>query len=56
VVDEVNQNYVTGVGKVNGRLIILVDLTKIVRRNELRRLSEIAEVEGTSTAAAPAET
>jgi purine-binding chemotaxis protein CheW len=56
VVDEANQNYVTGVGKVNGRLIILVDLTKIVRGNELRRLSEIAEAEGTSTAVPPAET
>jgi hypothetical protein len=34
---------VTGVGKVKGRLIILVDLSKILQRGELRRLGEIAE-------------
>jgi purine-binding chemotaxis protein CheW len=39
-------NYVTGVGKLNGRLIILVDLTKILQRGELRRVGEVAELTG----------
>lgn len=30
--------YVTGVGKVNGGLVILIDLTKILQKGELRRL------------------
>jgi len=42
-------NFVTGVGKLNGRLIILIDLNKILQKGELRRLGEIAE---TQTAAA----
>ncbi len=45
---DAEQNYVTGVGKLNGRLIILVDLSKILRRNEIRRLSEVAEGQGTT--------
>jgi purine-binding chemotaxis protein CheW len=47
MVEDPEQNYVTGVGKLNGRLIILVDLSKILRRNELRRLNEVAEGQGT---------
>lgn len=43
VFEEGELNYVTGVGKLNGRLIILIDLTKILQRGELRRLSEFAE-------------
>ncbi len=35
-------NYVTGVGKLNGRLIMLVDLKQILQRGELRRLGETA--------------
>jgi purine-binding chemotaxis protein CheW len=35
-------NYVTGVGKLKGRLIILVDLSKILQKGEVRRLTEIA--------------
>ena len=34
--------YVTGVGKLNGRLVILVDLTKILQKGELRRLGDAA--------------
>ena len=41
-------HYVTGVGKLNGRLIILVDLTKILERGELRRIGEIKETEPAS--------
>jgi len=43
VFEEGDLNYVTGVGKLNGRLIILVDLTKILQRGELRRVGEFAE-------------
>lgn len=35
-------NYVTGVGKIAGRLIILVDLAKIMLRGDLRRLDELS--------------
>ncbi len=34
-------NYITGVGKLNGRLIMLVDLEQILQRGELRRLGEM---------------
>ena len=43
VFEEGELNYVTGVGKLKGRLIILIDLTKILQRGELRRIGEIAE-------------
>lgn len=38
--DEVK--YVTGVGKLNGRLVILIDLNKVLRKGELRRLGDLA--------------
>lgn len=34
--------YVTGVGKLNGRLVILIDLTKILQKGELRRLGDMS--------------
>lgn len=51
VFEEGELNYVTGVGKLNGRLIILIDLTKILQRGELRRLSEFAEAAQSAAAA-----
>ncbi len=36
-------NYITGVGKLNGRLVILLDLSKILQRGELSRLDEVAD-------------
>ncbi len=33
-------NYVTGVGKLQGRLIVLVDLNKILQSGELRRVTD----------------
>jgi purine-binding chemotaxis protein CheW len=36
-------NYITGVGKLNGRLVILLDLNKILQRGELNHLDEIAD-------------
>ena len=43
VLEEGEVHYVTGVGKLNGRLIIMIDLSKILQRGELRRISELAE-------------
>ena len=40
--EEDAMNYVTGVGKLKGRLVILIDLNKILQKGELRRLGEIA--------------
>jgi purine-binding chemotaxis protein CheW len=39
-------NYVTGVGKLSGKLVILIDLAKIMQRGELRRISDFAETAG----------
>jgi purine-binding chemotaxis protein CheW len=41
VVEDAEIKYVTGVGKLNGRLIILVDLAKIMQKGEIRRLGEM---------------
>src|ERR1700723_478218 len=43
VFQEGELNYITGVGKLRGRLIILLDLNKILQRGELRRLEEFSE-------------
>ena len=39
-------NYVTGVGKFGGKLVILIDLSKIMQRGELRRISDLTETAG----------
>ncbi|HEX9224591.1 MAG TPA: chemotaxis protein CheW [Candidatus Acidoferrales bacterium] len=36
-------SYVTGVGKLNGRLVILLDIGKLLQRGELRRLEQAVE-------------
>jgi purine-binding chemotaxis protein CheW len=36
-------NYITGVGKLNGRLVILLDLNRILQRGELHHLDEVAD-------------
>ena len=43
-----DMNYVTGVGKLHDRLIILLDLGRILQRVELQRLNEVAELAGAS--------
>src|SRR5690242_9462395 len=48
VFEEGEHNYVNGVGKLHGRLIILVDLNKILQKGELRRLGEVAQSQQTS--------
>jgi purine-binding chemotaxis protein CheW len=45
VYEENELNYVTGVGKLNGRLIILVDISRILKPGELRRLDRFAEAQ-----------
>ncbi len=35
-------DYVTGVAKLKGRLVILLDLNKVIRRSDLRRLDDLA--------------
>jgi purine-binding chemotaxis protein CheW len=42
VFEEGELNYVTGVGKLHGRLVILIDLSKILQKGELRKLAEMA--------------
>jgi purine-binding chemotaxis protein CheW len=43
VFQEGELNYITGVGKLKGRLVILLDLNRILQRGELRRLDEFSE-------------
>ncbi len=40
---EGESGYVTGVGKLKGRLIILLDISKLLHRPEYKRLEEAAE-------------
>jgi purine-binding chemotaxis protein CheW len=51
VFEQGENNYVTGLGKLNGRLIILVDLNKILQKGELRRLGEMAEAHAAAASA-----
>ncbi|MFZ3201447.1 MAG: chemotaxis protein CheW [Candidatus Acidiferrales bacterium] len=43
VFQEGELDFITGVGKLNGRLVILLDLNRILHRGELRGLAEVAE-------------
>jgi purine-binding chemotaxis protein CheW len=49
VFGESEVNYVTGVGKIGNKLIILVDLGKIMQRGDLRRITELAEAKAAGT-------
>jgi len=40
---EGESSYVTGVGKLKGRLIILLDISKLLRQPEFKKLEEAAE-------------
>ena len=44
-------NYVNGVGKLNGRLIIMIDLTKVLQKGELQQLDDISESQATAVTA-----
>jgi purine-binding chemotaxis protein CheW len=50
VFEEGELNYVTGVGKLHGRLVILIDLSKILQKGELRRLEELASQSAAASA------
>jgi len=50
VFQEGELNYITGVGKLRGRLVILLDLNKILQRGELRSLEDAAELVGSGPA------
>jgi len=43
VFQEGELNYITGVGKLRGRLVMMLDLSKILQRGELRRLEDAAD-------------
>jgi purine-binding chemotaxis protein CheW len=47
VFPEGESNYVTGVGKLKGRLIILLDVSKLLHKQEVKRLEEAAETVAT---------
>jgi purine-binding chemotaxis protein CheW len=38
-------NYISGVGKLKGRLVILLDLSRVLQRGELRQLEEYTDAE-----------
>lgn len=42
LLQEGEAGFVTGVGKLNGRLIILIDLNKLFQKGEWKRLEEVA--------------
>jgi purine-binding chemotaxis protein CheW len=45
---EGESSYVTGVGKLKGRLVILLDIARLLRQPEYRKLEEAAEPVGAS--------
>jgi purine-binding chemotaxis protein CheW len=45
VFEEGEVRYVTGIGKRKGRLVVLIDLTKILQKGELRRITETVETQ-----------
>jgi purine-binding chemotaxis protein CheW len=45
---EGESSYVTGVGKLKGRLIILLDVSKLLHQQEVKRLEEAADLVGTA--------
>jgi purine-binding chemotaxis protein CheW len=45
VLQEDGLDYITGLGKREGRLIVLVDLEKLMQRGELRCISDVTEMQ-----------
>jgi purine-binding chemotaxis protein CheW len=43
VLSDTDNGYVTGVGKLKDRLVILVDLNRVLQRGDLRKITEVAE-------------
>jgi purine-binding chemotaxis protein CheW len=50
LLQENDLSYVTGLGKRNGKLIILVDVEKLLNHGELGRLSELTDLQPTGAA------
>jgi purine-binding chemotaxis protein CheW len=50
IFEEGEVNYVTGVGKYRGRLIVMIDLTRVLQKGELRRLTEFLEAQAAVSA------
>jgi purine-binding chemotaxis protein CheW len=48
-------NFITGVGKLNGRLVMMLDLNRILQSGELRRIEEITDSLSTDPAAVTVE-
>lgn len=44
IFEQGEMNYVTGVGKLDGKLVILIDLAKIMQGGELNSISQLADV------------
>jgi purine-binding chemotaxis protein CheW len=42
IFEQGEMNYVTGVGKLDGKLVILIDLAKIMHRGEISSISQLA--------------
>lgn len=51
VFEDGETKYVTGVGKLQGRLVILIDLSRVLQKGELRRLGELAEPQSAAASA-----
>jgi purine-binding chemotaxis protein CheW len=49
VLEQSELKYVTGLGKLQGRLMILIDLNKTLQRGELQRLEEVVETQAAQT-------
>ena len=45
-------NYITGIGKLNGRLVILLDLSRVLQRGELNGLDDVTDAMESLTPAA----
>jgi purine-binding chemotaxis protein CheW len=53
VLEQNELSYVTGLGKLKGRLMILIDLNKTLQRGELRRLEEVVEMQAAHNGTTP---
>jgi purine-binding chemotaxis protein CheW len=49
-------NYITGIGKLDGRLVILLDLNKVLERGELNHLEEVTDAVASLPAASAGRT
>lgn len=50
VTKEVTNRYLTGIGQVNDKVVLLLDLSKILSENEFRQVAETASLDGQGAA------